>query len=167
MKQFVKGNTTEAKFKSIQRTLEHFYNRLHHTIIGAMPPVPISHFAELPEEDGTIWRYIFPLGGMLKVGVVYIEELLDDVPVEFTAKVNSIHGGAFHSFVTKRHSEVMVPMLPVATGDRLVFSTAEPDKVKGIWVGLLLEVKLSDMNKEHFVIDQFEKLLEGGMEDAS
>lgn len=156
---YVKGDTPEAKFASIERTLMHFSRRLHKTITAVIPPdLTFGYVNEVPE-DGVILRAIFPAGRLLK-GFMYVEQYIDKHPVTFIAEIHSQKGIHAKNFQTRKQLLVIDPDLELEIGDRLIFRVVERANVKGIWIGFLFHIEVKDSVKETFLLDQIDKLSE-------
>lgn len=164
---FVRGNTTAEKFTCIEKVLQKFSRRLHKTILGVVPPAPISSYTEDVGEDGLITRFMFPGAGKVTKGCMFVEEYVDKKTVEFFVQVLGASGGRSFKFSTRKALTIIEPNLDVDVGDRLVITTEVPARAKRIWVGFLYEFAVGDMYKQPLLIGQFEKLIEGGFRDAS
>ena len=59
---FVKGDTTEKKFKHINKILTRLARKSVKVAVGIVPPIPISSYVkEVPQDEG-VFRFIFPYG---------------------------------------------------------------------------------------------------------
>ncbi len=160
MKDFVKGDTSEAKFKSINMTLKHFSRRLGRTVIGLVPSAPVFEFVFIPASDGVVLRRIFPVGGKITKSCVYVANRDGKAPVIFDVLIESKGRTSTESFEVKNDPLLFNLDASVLGGDRWTLSVREPGRVKGIWVGFLYEVDYRSLGKEEFPIEQFENLLE-------
>ena len=160
MKDFVKGDTTEAKFKSINTTLKHFARRLGRTVVGLVPSAPVFEFVFIPAGDGVVLRRIFPVAGKITKSCIYVANHEGKGPTVFDVLMESKGRTVGSSFEVKSEPLLFNLDTPVQGGDRWTLSVQEPGKVRGIWVGFLYEVDYRSLGKENFAIEQFEDLLE-------
>jgi len=167
MKDFVKGDTAEAKFKSINITLKHFARKLQKTVVGLVPSAPVFEFVFIPSSDGVILRRVFPTKGRITKSCVYVASHEGKGPTVFDVRLDFVEGmsSTVHSFEVKNKPLLFDLDTPVSGGDRWTLSVREPEKVRGIWVGFLYEVDYRSLGSEKFAIEQFENLLENS--DAS
>jgi len=160
MKEFVKGDTNEAKFKSINVTLKHFARRLQKTVVGLVPSAPVFEFIFVPASDGVILRRVFPVGGKITKSCVFVANREGKDPAIFDVLIESGGKSTTESFEVRNEPLLFDLDAPVKGGDRWTLSVREPGKVRGIWVGFLYEVDYRSLGKENFAIEQFENLLE-------
>lgn len=166
MKEFVKGRTTDEKFKSINATLKHFSRRLQRVFIGLVPSSPVFKFVYVPESSGVALRVIFPAPGRISRTCIFVTSREGKGPVVFDVEIASGERKLVESFEVKKSPLLFNPNTPVRGGDRWTLSVREPDRVKGIWIGFLYEVDYRALGKETFPIEQLEGLLEE-VEDAT
>lgn len=157
---YVKGETVQEQIESIDRTLVHFSRRLHKTVVGVIPPDLTFNYVDKPDENGVILRSIFPEGKLLK-GFMFVEEYAERKPVKFIVDIQGLSGGKRKEFLTRKQLQIIDPYLDVNLGDRLTFSCAEPEMVRGIWVGFLFQIFMKDSIKECIDIAEVEALMEG------
>ena len=153
-RQFIRGTTPHQKFESINKTLNQFWPRLHHSVVAAIPPIPIFEYADAPDDEGVILRKIFPGKGVITKGCLYIEEYVKEGPVNIRVQVEGAGGGNHAMFETKDKLVVVEPNLPVDAGSRLTLSVLEPENINGIWIAFMYEVGMQGAGKEMFVLDQ-------------
>ncbi len=162
---FISGKTIEEKFESIETTLQHFKRRLQKTVIGVIPPTVIFSYVKKPEPDGTIVKCLLPADGIVTRVCMAVSEYEGSGTVRFNCKIegNKVVGpnrSTNLSFDTRRPVIVQDIGAIVTTGDYIVLSTTEPERVKGVFISILYEIKLKDNNIKAFLIDEFDKLLE-------
>jgi len=166
----IKGNTIEKKLKSIEVILRRFGRRLHKTVIGAMPPVPLFFFIEKPQSDGTIAEWLLPVGGTITKLCMYIGDIVKDSgntrsPVMFAARIISPTLSRDNSFEMSKNLLIEKVHIPVDAGSRITLAALSPERISNIWVSILLEIGIKDSNKEVFLIESFEKLIEKELEE--
>jgi len=159
-KDFVKGSTSEEKFASINQTLKHFSRRLHKTIIGVMPSIPVFGYVEDVPEDGVILRHLFLGKGRITRGYLCVEEYLDDKTVSFNVEIHGEVLGASYALDNRKTLLLVKPNLEVAAGDRLILRTELPPRIRKVWAGFLLDFGIGDMSKKPYLLDHFDKLVE-------
>ena len=167
VKDFVKGKTVDEKFKSINATLKHFSRRLMSVVVGVVPSSPVYDFVFLPESDGVVLRTIFPVAGKIVKSCIFVANKETKGPAVFVATIDSEEGSISRRFEVKSKPLVFDLDAPIGAGDRLTLRVEEPESVRGIWYAFLYEAELRSMTKKTFVIDQLEKMIEEGLEDAS
>lgn len=155
----------DKKFKHIERILQRFSRRLHKTVIGAMPPIPVFSFAESADVEGVVFRWMSPVSGVVTGVCLYINEIEGANPAEFMLTHAEFDGNKFVNFSVNKRLTVDKLNIPVSAGSRLILSTTTPDLVSNVWVAFLLEVGLKDMKKEVFLIDEFEKVIGSEIEE--
>lgn len=166
--QFVRGDTSEAKFKSIEMSLQRIWRRTHKHVVAAITPFPISTFVKTPESDGVVARYFFPLKG--RITKIYLA--IDKFP----------KGGVVATIIadylgTKKHISTVVIKnffaqdlnFPVDAGTRATVVLAPTNQgleISDIWTGAAWVPELSSADLKKFVLDELEKEAKGD-EDAS
>jgi len=166
MKEFVRGKTTDEKFKSINAALKHFSRRLQKVFVGLVPSSPVFKFVYVPESSGVVLRVVFPMSGRISRTCIFVASRDGRGPTMFDVEIASGERRVTESFEVKKSPLLFDPDTPVNGGDRWILSVRDPDKVRGIWVGFLYEVDYRALGKETFPIEQLENLLEE-VEDAS
>jgi len=163
----IRGNTADEKFKHLEVILNRMRRKLHKTVVGVMPPVPIMFAADAPREDGEIFSFLAPASGMITDVCLLIKEFTDKNPVTFEAKVNGVLGGAFTKFSTRKNLTVQTVNLSVSPGDMLTLGTDTPDGIKGIWLSFLYQMGINKAGQTKFLIDEFEHMIEEEDIDAT
>jgi hypothetical protein len=158
----IKGETTEEKFKVIERTLQRFSRKLHRTVVGVMPPIPIFFEIESIPETGVVFKCLIPTSGVITNVCLYIREFEGKTTVPFRVESHGTSVGTFADFRTRKNLTVDEVNISVSPGDMLTFSTTEPERVRGIWASFLFQMGIKDMKKEKFLIEDFERLIEEG-----
>jgi len=154
----IKGDTLEKQIKHIDRILKLQSRRLHKTVTGVITPFPISGYCENPEE-GIVLRYMFPAGGKITVGGMFVENMpKQGVNIETIVyqKLTHISKIAF----SKRQSIMIEPNANVDAGDRLLIKVTSVNKeevVSGIWIAFLWTPAVKDSEIKPFLISALEK----------
>ena len=164
-KEFVRGNTIDEKFEHINATLKHFSKRLRSVVVGVIPASPVYDFVFLPESDGVILRSIFPVAGRIIKSCIFVGDRDDKGPTMFTAKIENVEGSNSKKLEVRKVPLIFDLDQPVKAGDRLTLTVDEPEKVRGIWYAFLYEAELRSMTQQTFMVDEFERLLEEGLEE--
>ena len=163
----IKGNTSDEKFKHLERILNRMSRKLHKTVIGVIPPVPVMFSAEAPAADGSIFSFLAPASGKITDVCLVIKEFADKEGVDFVVEVNGPSGGAHANFSTRKNLTIHSINLQVAPGDLLSFSTKSPERIKGIWLSFLYLFGIDKAEKMPFLIEEFEKLIDIESTDSS
>ena len=153
----IKGETLENQMRSVDKILDRFSRRLHKTATGIITPFPISNYVQTPA-DGVILKYMFPAGGKILSGVMYIEDMPKDGVDLYTVLWRNKASDS-RSLFTRRNLTIVHPNIDVLMGDRLTISIvakggAEPC---GIWISLLWEPKVSDAVVKKFLIEELDE----------
>lgn len=143
--------------KSTEQMIKHIARRLHKTVVGALPPIPVSGYAAAPETDGTVFRHMFAVGGTLQTGSLHIEEgEVKDLNIEI--QLDSEERSRKVSFSTKKYTATLEGMgVEIQAGDRLTVRLGSVE-FKGIWISLLLEVTLEDAKMQQYLIDALDQV---------
>jgi len=164
----INGETTEQKFKHLERILQRFSRRLHKTIIGLVPASPIFGYCERSAKDPIVLRAIFPADGVITQAAMRAEECGKNARIR--VDVRSGDGEFSKSFSLKAKAVVQEVNFSVKAGDSLevwVVDISDDDKGSlGVLVGFLYQVGMKDLTSVKFLIDQFETLIEEN-QDAS
>ncbi len=166
-KDIIKGSTPEEKFKSIDNILRRMNLKLQRTIIGVMPPIPISSYIDIPGSDRIILRYFFVSDGKITKGGIAVEKYNIKTSVKFSVTFNGPKAGRRYIFETRSPLHLELMDMPIEAGDRLIVKvdTVGTDDthnvVEGVWAGFLFEVDIKSMNKEEFLIDELRRISNG------
>lgn len=153
--QIIKGNTIEEKIKSIERVLWNYKARLSTKVIGIIPPIPIFENLEVVGEDGIVTQKLFPLSGTIIRACMAIREYEGTGSVMFTIASQGVEKGSSSTFETRKHLLIEDIGLIVEVGDLVTLRVDSPERVRGVFLGILFEVGMKDVKKEEFLIDQF------------
>ncbi len=164
-KLIIKGNTVEEKIDHIEIILQRFQRRLHKTVIGAIPPIPVQSHADHPKEDGGIVKHILPADGRIMKGAIAVGKYSSSKAVQFDCLVQRMDGSsASQSFKTRKHAHVVGLDLEVKAGDLLSISTPSAKDEKGnwiiedIWVAILYEIAMKESVLKKHLIDSLEEI---------
>ena len=163
----IKGDTPEKKFEHIEIILNRMSRKLHKTVIGVMPPIPVIFQTEEPKEDGEIFTFLTPASGVITDICLLVKEYKDQTPVEFKASVEGRVQGSFGAFRTKKNLTIAKLGLEVHPGDLLRLTTdAAPGQIHGIWLSFLYQIKTDKSSHMKYVADELLQLLEEENLDA-
>lgn len=154
------GATTEKKLLHLENILTKMQRKLHKTVVGVIPPIPLFFFAEEAQKNGEIFQWLFPAAGTITVACMYVRDYADKDGVTFYANMVGPVTGSTRTFETRKNAVLQTLNIPVAIGDRLVFGVKTPERVKGIWVAFLFEMSIKSLGKEVFLIDEFSKIMD-------
>lgn len=163
-KRFIKGSTSDEKFKSLETTLRHFSRRLSHKVVGLVPATPIIRFV-VPGEDGVILNMICPAKGKITQGCVYVESGEKSVPLCLQLK----RGGKTEGNAYDIKANVPMPFrfdTEVELGDMITLWIDEPEvdgarvsRVRSVWLGFLYEISRG-LSSVDIPIEHITKLIE-------
>jgi len=165
-KEFVRGKTVDEKFEHINATLKHFSKRLRSVVVGVIPASPVYDFVFVPESDGVVLRSIFPVAGRIIKSAIFVGSHDGKGSTVVTATIENNEESRSTKLEVKKVPLIFDLDQTVKAGDRLTLTVDEPEKVRGIWYAFLYEAELRSMTRKTFMVDEFERLLEEGLEDA-
>jgi hypothetical protein len=147
---FVKGNTPEEKFKSINKMFERFSRRLHKSVLMVTPPSVIGNYeAQLPA-DGIVLRAILPCDGTI-----------DGLSIHCTStKKTKTFVYILNKGEQKVYSSDIQNPLPVAKGDMVAVQMESEEPISNIWVSILFATNYLEGKKEQVAIEHFDKVIE-------
>ena len=157
-REFVKGDTTEAKFKSINKVLEHFSTRLRKKVVGIMPPSPLFAYVVRASEDGVIVRFVLPAKGKVTKIAMAVKKYAGKEGAHFECGIITQGSEFSYKFKTKKPMELVDLDKDVDAGDVIYLSIDNPELAEGISVGMLYEIGRADSVIKHFLIDEMENL---------
>lgn len=170
----VQGSTVGEQIRHIDRILKRLSQHTFKTIIGVVPPIPLSGYATLAEIDKVCFAFMVPSDGVIREVLVSFDD-----PKVKAASINvcAISGGRKlnHEIPLKQGLNKLNIKEDMKAGDRVVCSllSAEPVKAEAgkevtgvcdLWVSFLFDVDQKVMSVHKFIR---ESLLEGGGGDAS
>ncbi len=159
----LKNGTPEEKLAQVEKILNRMQRKLHKTVIGVMPPIPIMLSAEEPNPDGEIFKILIPASGKITAVCLCVKEIEGKEAATFEALIVGPDAGSFIRFATKKLLTIQKTDINVAPGDMLILKTDNPERVHGIWLALLYQMGIKESGKERFLIEELEKILD---EDA-
>ena len=162
----IKGDTTEAKFAYIEKVLNRMSRRLHKTVIGVMPPIPVMFSTEVPKGDGEIFTFLCPASGIITDVCMVVKEFDDQTPVEFIASVEGQTQGNSAKFKTRKNLTIVKLDLLVKPGDLLTLKTSMPDNIRGIWLSFLYQIRTNKSSQTKYIAEELFNLLEEENFDA-
>jgi hypothetical protein len=145
----------EAKLNALAKSIQQLQRQPASVATHTMPPIPISQCTEVPAEDGTVMKFMFPADGIIKRAAIFVEQMpVDDKGravsmVEVDARFYNASGATKQSFEVYRKPLVMELEVPVKAGDRLRVSLREGVVAKGVWCAFLY-----DIAQKHHAITQ-------------
>lgn len=160
-REFVSGNNSEEKFNSINRTLKHFYPRLHKKIIGIIPPSPMFTYVPKAFEDGTIARFVLPARGKITKIAMAVMQYHGKNGASFECGTVTKGTEMAYKFTTKKPIEIVDLDKDVEAGDIVYLSITDPGLAEGISVGMLYEIERAESKIKHFLMEELEDLTNG------
>lgn len=155
----ITGKTTEDKFKYVERVLQRMFRRVHKTVIGAMPKIPVFLYAPEPI-NGVLGRYIIPgnckLTGLhIFVGIPTMDEKGDSI--EPVVKLEVARDGDTQSKLVSPSDATLSSLIPLYAGDLLTISTEMA--IKQISVTGILDFGKDMYSMKDIMITELEKEL--------
>jgi hypothetical protein len=162
MEILIKGDSTEAKFKHLQKILDRMFRRLNKTIIGVMPLIPIMGYCEEPK-DSMIARYLIPCECSLRsldflVGKAEIDEEGKVIEPEFKLLIKRGTKLISDKFYKDKPDQAVEVDIKLMYNDILEIST--DNKISSISHTLVFDVSNDFQTKKEFLIEELENLIE-------
>ena len=156
----IEGDGTDKKFRHVEKYLESFQRRLQKTSAAIIPPIPIFGYAEVPAEDGIIYRAVIPAPGYLSRMCLSVKEysLEHTKAVKFYCGVTRASGMISHTLETRRAITVEEIGVDVETGDALEISVEDASLVKGIGISLLYHIGISESAIHNVLIEELDRV---------
>lgn len=156
----LKGKTPEEKFRHIEIILNRMSRKLHKTVVGVIPPIPVMLAVDKPAPDGLMFSYLAPAIGRISDICMIVKNYAGKDPVEFEASVSGPTSGAMTKFVTRKPVTITNVNLPVNPGDLLILKTTSPDAISEIWLSFLYHIRLNKSEKMSFIAEELLQLVE-------
>ncbi len=165
MKEFkLKGKNLTEKVKHIEKILQRFQRKLHKTVIGVIPPIPVQGHVDNPREDGTIAKHLVPASGRVIRGAVAVGKYNSKKAVQFYCSVRKRDGSVTTaSFETKSPAHVVDLDLDINAGDMITISTPNAGDVEDVWYAVLYSIDIKESVLEKRLIDELERVTNEGV----
>ena len=124
--------------------------------IKQIPPIPLFAYANKPERNGTVFRYLFPANGMLHRVCLLVETVPEDVKsIPFTIVVEK--GNMFHRevFYVTRKLTISEVSISVEAGTRGTIKTTQAG-VGRIWTSGVYEVSSEEAITKRVMLKELE-----------
>ncbi len=150
---FVKGDTVDSRFDSIERVLHRFSRRLGRFCAVYIPPFPVSGYVDTPDSDGVLFRYIFPLKGKVEKCLVFF----GNAPDNHLVSVTFIREGITKMWDAEVGKETTIGLdIEVKPGDKFILSSYE-SILHGIWTCLSYQVAENEAEIKQIALDACDK----------
>jgi len=158
----IKGNDADQKLKHVEVILRRMTRRLQKTVVGLIPSTPIFGYVESIADTPVILRAIFPAEGTITKAAVAFEPR-PKKGIEVEIKITHMHklDSEAHTLYIPKNGLLLDIDYKVSAGTQLkVTANTDPDFLGGLWLSLLYEVSVRDMNQVKFAIDQLDHIAE-------
>jgi hypothetical protein len=160
-KKFLSG-TVEEQLAQTDRMLRHMSLRTHKTIVGLVPPIPLSFYAQGPDVDGVVGRFIFAVSGVIDRITIAFDKIADK---EVVVRFEFSGGDSTYSkdILVKGKVKTVKADTGIIVGDMVTVYVYEaigkiPAAVSGIWIGARLMPLKSELGSEQVMIEELEKV---------
>jgi hypothetical protein len=156
----IPGNNADHRLDHLEVILDRMYRRLHHTVVGIMPRIPITGYAVRASNDDILGRHIIPGNAKLVSFDSFVGHLdMDDEgkPIEptFTIAVKREGKEIISTVVQDSDLKESVPLsIEVESGDMITVRSS--DAIADIAYTLLLEFKEDLYSRQDLIIDKLE-----------
>lgn len=157
---FIRGDTEQARWEYVDRILSRFSRRLHKTVIGIIPPVPIHGYVD--SSVNPVLRFMFCASGKISKGLIHVNQMPKD-GVDIHAAIENDLGVTTKSYFTKKNRMAIEPGINVFSGDRLIVKVVphnSEEEVYGIWLSMLWVPLMSDSETKEQLIDSLDEVEE-------
>ena len=155
----LKGNTPEEKFTHIERILNRMSRKLHKTVIGIVPPVPIMMSVEVPVSN-VLFNALIPAKGVITDVCLLVRYYTEKTGVVFEAGIAGQKLSSSVKFTTRSIVTVKTINLEVSAGDILTFKTESPEQIRGIWLSFLYQIGSNKADHIPYLIDELNTIIE-------
>lgn len=155
-----KGKTANERLDNVERYLQHIKKRLVSRVGAITPPVPVSKYCNIPEEDGTIMRYMFPAQGEVITAALFIENWnTDSKRIQFIVDImDQDQSSSSRVIDLKDQTSVFDADYQILPGSKFKLRLADPqENVSGIWAAFLYSIHPSKATVHYVLIDELEK----------
>jgi len=163
----IKGKTPDEKIAHIEKILNRMSRKLHKTVVGVIPPIPVMFQVEEPNANGEILSVLLPAAGTIKDVAVFVREFKDKDPVTFKASIDGLVFGTSAAISTRKNLTIQTLNLAVSAGDRLRLVVEGEDKVSGIWIAFLYQIGITSSEQKKFLISEFIQITDGEKEEIN
>lgn len=162
----IRGSSPDEKFKHLEVILKRMARHMNQTVVGVIPPSPIFHYVDKPDDKGVILRGILPKGELTKICLA-IRKYNTKKLVRFVCNLETSVGiGKQYTFDT--HKELLIEDVNLSV-DAIGFFTLrvdqsierpelEPPLIEDIWATALFQFEQSDSRLKSFMLEELVKL---------
>lgn len=164
----IKGETLEKQMEHVDTILRRFSRRLHKTVVGVVPPCPISNYVQSPV-DGVVLKYMFPTDGEITFAALYIENMpKSGVDVFVVVHFEETYKGDV-LFAKGQLIPINIDMDVIAESRLTLTVKANKDEeqVSGIWVSVLWTPGVKDSMIKQFLIDELDGIGEENAKESA
>lgn len=148
---YIKGTTTEDRFRSINRIFQYVFPRLGKKITCAIPPVPILIECGKGDEKGLLCEKLIPISGIITKVFVRIKNLKGEV--QFALVISNELGSNTFKFSTKKSLIIEEVNYAITEGSLLTLYTDSHEAFSNVYLSALINMQLKDVNKELLLED--------------
>ena len=156
--QYINGRTTDEKFTSVNKTLQHLARRSNKAVGVYVPPALISAYIEVPS-NGVIYKQIFPVAGALANLCCLIEKLppkTSSVTIEVTMKYPN-NTGEKVTFEGKKVLQTANIDKTLPAGTLVTIALLNPSvECSGIWLAGTFTMTLNKTKLHTAIVDELE-----------
>lgn len=163
---FIKGDSSEAKFASIERALQRISRRTTKKVGVDIPPIPVSCYMKEAEDDGTIMRYMFPSKGIVEKAIIWAEEFPEDLKrIPLVLDISDYMGKTAKNLEITPTLNSFDVQMEVVAGSRFELRLTDPEtKLFRIWASFLYQIEPKQAKLQEMLIEKVDQLSQGFME---
>jgi len=157
---FIKGDSSEAKFASIERALQRLSRKSVKKVGIEVPPIPISKFQKTLDEDGVIQRYMFPASGQVEKAIIFVETFPDEIKrIPLHLDIATFEGTEQKNLTITPTLNTFNVNMPVTVGARFTLSLVDPSiALSGIWASFLYRINIKHNRLQELAAEEMVNL---------
>ena len=150
-KDYIKGNTTEEKFASINKIFQYVFPRLHKRIISAIPPIPVFIDKENITDESLTIKKIIPISGTVnKVALLLIGTTK---AIKLKVSVENDSGDKSFIFNVGMGVSTLDTNFDINSGDILTVSIDDSSLITDFYASFALNSPLKHIRKESILLE--------------
>jgi len=151
----IPGKNLEEQMKNLEVILDRMFRRLHHTVIGVLPKIPICGYCVRPT-DGFVGKVLIPGNGRLvafraSVGHKEFDSETGERKPEFTLRM--IKAGEYRDTYVVSDEHMMATSMQAGE----VIEVRTKQNISDIAFTFTMEFKEDFFSRQDFIIDKLEQ----------
>jgi hypothetical protein len=155
MRDLFEGKTQEEKLKVMEAMLRRISRRMQKYAVVVTPPIPICFTVQDVPGNGELFRYMFASEGKVDTIYIFAEEVEKNATPKLTIAASLLGTTESYefSFSYGKGSTVIKKEMPIKAGTRIIVSTSEANKVKGLWFACPYVINQKGAEVQKYLLD--------------